>query len=181
MMPNDWDVQSIAHEYRARTDIHEALMRACRGVDRLDRELILSAYHPGARDNHGSFDGPIEAFVDWVFSNHAGKVDSCVHHLGNIMIQVHGKTAHCESYVLAFHRRTLDGVLVDLMSHGRYIDRFEERNGEWKIADRFVLFDWDRVDPVERQWSGPLTMQLEKGRRSRQDGSYRAFPPLGTH
>ena len=167
--------QDTLHEMRARMQIHDALMRSCRGVDRLDRQLILSAYHPGARDNHGSFDGPVEDFADWVFSNHVGKVMSCVHHLGNVYMRINGATAHCESYVLAFHRRVLDGQVVDLMSHGRYLDRFEERDGEWKIADRLVVFDWDRVDTVDRQWGGPLTEQLEKGLRSSQDASYRVL------
>jgi hypothetical protein len=172
------DASSLLREAGARMQIHDALMRACRGVDRLDRELILSAYHPKARDNHGSFDGPVEAFVDWVFGNHLGKVLSCVHHLGNVLMQIDGTTARCESYVLAFHRRLIDGQLTDLMSHGRYLDRFEERDGAWKIADRLVVFDWDRLDLVDRQWGGPLTEQVVKGQRSREDASYRILSAL---
>src|SRR5687768_7203639 len=67
-------LDALLRDHRARTEIHDTLMRYCRGVDRLDRDLILSAYHPGARDNHGSFDGPVEDFVDWVFENHLNQV-----------------------------------------------------------------------------------------------------------
>ena len=30
----------------------------------------------------------------------------------------------------------------------RYVDRFEKRDGEWKIAHRVVATEWRRVDPV---------------------------------
>lgn len=175
-MAEPQDIDAFMRDYRARTQIHDALMRSCRGVDRLDRALILSAYHPGAHDNHGSFAGPVEDFVDWVFGNHQGKVQSCVHHLGNVLMRIEGSVAYVESYVLAFHRRELDGKLIDLMSHGRYIDRFEDRNGEWRIAERHVVFDWDRIDPVEQRWEGPLTQMLEVGQRNREDASYRMLP-----
>ena len=32
--------------------IREATMRFCRGVDRLDPDLVNSAFHPDARDDH---------------------------------------------------------------------------------------------------------------------------------
>ena len=31
---------------------------------------------------------------------------------------------------------------------GRYIDRFERRDGEWKIADRVVVHEWDQVEHI---------------------------------
>ena len=32
---------------------------------------------------------------------------------------------------------------------GRYVDRFERRDGEWKIAHRTVVHEWDKVEHVE--------------------------------
>jgi hypothetical protein len=40
-------------------------VRCCRGVDRMDRELLLSAYHSDAVDDHGMFVGGPEAFADY--------------------------------------------------------------------------------------------------------------------
>jgi hypothetical protein len=31
----------------------------------------------------------------------------------------------------------------------RYVDRFERRRGEWRIADRIVVFDESREDMIE--------------------------------
>ena len=170
------DIEAILHDLVARQQIQDALMRAARGIDRLDRELILSAYHPGARDSHGSFEGTAEDFADWVVQRHTGTVSVCNHLLGNILIRVEGDVAHCESYVLALHRVTADGVPHDLFAMGRYVDRFELRDGAWRIADRYVVFDKDRLDPVGRMWEGPLTQDLERGVRDRSDPSYRYLP-----
>lgn len=156
-----------------RQAIHDLLMRYCRGVDRLDRALILSVYHPDGWDDHGSFQGSPEAFADWVFSGHRDKIACCTHFLSNSLVHFDGPdVAHGESYVIAVHRRLIDGALHDMMGAGRYIDRFERRDGAWKIARRTVIGDWDRIDPVDRQWSGPLTEALAPGRRSADDPSY---------
>ena len=33
---------------------------------------------------------------------------------------------------------------------GRYFDRFVQRDGAWKIADRKLTWDWDAREPVQR-------------------------------
>ena len=41
-----------------------------------------------------------------------------------------------------------DGSGKDDVFGIRYVDRFERRAGEWKIAHRVVASEWRRVDPV---------------------------------
>jgi hypothetical protein len=41
-------------EVAAQLTIRETLVRYCRGVDRVDRKMPLSAYHLDAIDDHGS-------------------------------------------------------------------------------------------------------------------------------
>lgn len=171
-------IDTILREVVARQRIHDTLVRSCRGVDRLDADLIRSAYHPDAIDDHGSFVGPVDEFIAWVMGNHGdGRIIACTHHLSNMLIVIDGAVAHCESYALVTHRRMIDGVLCDMLAHGRYLDRVEERDGEWKIAHRFVIGDWDRIDPVERQLGGPLTQALRPSLRSRDDDSYGVLDP----
>ena len=52
---------------------------------------------------------------------------------------------------------------------GRYVDRFERRHGEWRIAERTVVVDWQRIDRVYE----PDARMLTLGVRSRQDLAYR--------
>ncbi len=40
-----------------RMEIHDALLRYCRGADRRNHKLIASAFHAEATDTHGIFKG----------------------------------------------------------------------------------------------------------------------------
>ena len=50
--------------------IQDVLVRYCRGVDRLDAELMKSAYWPDATDDHGVFSGNAMDFVDMCMASH---------------------------------------------------------------------------------------------------------------
>ena len=47
------DLAAFVREQKDRFDIQQCLLRYTRGVDRHDRELMLSAYWPDAFDEHG--------------------------------------------------------------------------------------------------------------------------------
>ena len=82
--------------------IREATMRYCRGVDRLNADLISSAYHPDAYDDHSgrTFTGDTvgQGLVDWLTAG----TDATNHHITTQTIQVNGDTAGCESYYIGF-------------------------------------------------------------------------------
>ena len=122
-----------------RMAILDCLTRYCRGVDRFDRELILSAYHPDAQDDHGEFVGSPEEFVEWVIGLHQTGQISTQHCIMNHSCEIDGDTAHTETYY-QFNARNLDESLW--IAGGRYIDRLERRNGEWKIANRYCVVEW---------------------------------------
>ena len=42
------------------------MLRYCQGIDRLDMELVRSAYHPDGVDHHTGFDGTVDEYVAWV-------------------------------------------------------------------------------------------------------------------
>ncbi len=117
-----------------RQDILDCITRFCRGVDRLDRDLILSAYHPDAVDDHGIFVGGREDFTDWLLSA-AGKIQSSSHMITNHSCEIDGDVAHAETYVLT-------ASMPMKLSAGRYIDRLEKRGGVWRIAVRKLVLDW---------------------------------------
>src|SRR5688572_6501673 len=146
-------VSAIAREWADREAIRDCLYRYCRGIDRLDVELMLSAYWPDATDEHGNFlANSAQEFVD-----HAvpilQSIDLTTHSLSNILIDVQGETAFVESYVQAFHRmRRPDGSRYDHISASRFIDRMERRNDEWRIKRRVVVRDWFREFPDSADW-----------------------------
>jgi len=164
--------ENLLFELDAYRQIHDVLSRVARGVDRLDKDLMISGYHSDAIDYHGSFEGSPSEFADWVIQRHTGNIDSCVHFLGNTFIQINGLFATCESYVVVFYRFTREGIKQDMISPGRYLDKFECRDGVWKISERLVVYEKDRIDPVVNEMNGPLTQMLVKGSRNNEDVSY---------
>lgn len=138
--------EEMIQELWDREHIRQCLHRYARGVDRFDKELILSAFHPDCIDEHGKFVGNAEEFVDWALDMHSKAQQSHQHCLLNHSCELDGDTAHCETYFMftAMNRRgkplTIGG--------GRYIDRLEKRNGEWRIAARVTLRDWSNLDNI---------------------------------
>lgn len=53
-------------EWTDRQEIHDVVLRYCRGIDRLDFGLVRSAYHADAVDHHTGFDGSVEEYLAWV-------------------------------------------------------------------------------------------------------------------
>lgn len=152
-------------------EIHDVLMRYCRGIDRCDEELLRSVYHPDATDDHGQFKGKAADFIPWALQA-LQRDERTTHFLCNELIEVQGDIAHCESYLFAVHRRKTKAgtATVDLTFGGRYVDRFERRDGLWKIAHRQVIFEWSRLDPVDACYT---LDQFVTGQRSREDAVYK--------
>jgi hypothetical protein len=132
----------------ARHEIADVILRYARGVDRLDFDLVRSCYHPGAYDDHGSFKGDVDGFIA-MCEKFLPKWSATQHFMGNMLIEVDGEVAKAETYAVAYHRRQDDdGTGKDDVFGIRYVDRFERRDGDWKIAYRVVATEWRRVDPV---------------------------------
>jgi hypothetical protein len=161
----------------AEREIGRVLLRYCRGVDRLDEATVRSCYHPDARDEHGSFEGDVDEFIAWAFRL-LGRYTSTMHLLGNVLIDVHGDVAIAETYGIAYHRTTTEPFdpTRNLVIGVRYVDRFERRDGEWRIARRLGVTDWVRVDAHEHQWASPPGMRT--GQRDRTDAIWTIAPDL---
>jgi hypothetical protein len=123
-----------------RQEIVDCLHRYSRGLDRLDRECLASAYHPDAADHHGAFRGRPSEFVEWATNLLGGEWDISLHVLDVNNVEIDGDVAHSECYVL-FSQRRVDGEGIDF-GGARYLDRLEHREGEWKIAARQLIIDW---------------------------------------
>lgn len=136
---------AMVQELWDREQIRQCVSRYARGVDRFDREVILSAFHPDAMDEHGKFVGSPPEFVDWALAQHTHAHMSTQHCLLNQNIEFDGNsTAYVETYFM-FVAMYYEGPPCR-MNGGRYVDRFEKRGGEWKIAYRMCLRDWGTMD-----------------------------------
>jgi hypothetical protein len=136
-------------ELIAKQEIHEVLMRFLRSMDRQEWEAVRSCFHPGAVHDHGTWRGSIDEFIEREKATY-GQFSSNTHLGGNELIEIDGDTARCELYSVCWHRLkgTPQRPEEDSVNGMRYLDKFECRGGEWRIVDRLVVLDWQRVDPV---------------------------------
>ncbi|MBY0400747.1 nuclear transport factor 2 family protein [Myxococcota bacterium] len=124
--------------------ITRVLHRYAQGVDRRRFDQIRDCYWPEARDDHGSFQGGVLEYVAWL-EKVLPNVAVSSHQYTNVLIDVEleAGTAESEAYCLN------GNVFPDgrhLHHHLRYLDRWQRRDGEWRIAYRRVVTDWSRRD-----------------------------------
>lgn len=148
--------------------IREVVTMYCRGVDRLDLDLVRQAYHPGAVDHHTGFDGTVEDFVAWLGKN-LRYLTGSMHLIGNHQVEFVGDdVAISETYCVATHWGRDDQERSNFTSGVRYIDHMERRAGRWAIVERWAAREWTRREtfvPPERP--GP------RGSRDDTDPLYR--------
>jgi hypothetical protein len=119
--------------------IWDGLLRYTRGADRLDRDLFVSAFHPDAVIDTGTFKGNPKEYADFVLSVHREQQAATYHSMSNFWCEIAGDTAYTETYV-TYYAVNRQGE-TDMFNLGRYIDQFEKRDGNWAIVARVVPTD----------------------------------------
>jgi hypothetical protein len=154
-----------------RQQIVDTIYRYCRGVDRLDKELIASAYHPDAWDDHGTFKVRGSECPDVIVNRLQKQCKASMHCITNVLVDFRSdKLADTEAYFvawLAFDRP--DGQYTRSLG-GRYVDQFARRDDVWRIANRVVVYEWSRIDRIVEPW--PSGAKMHPGLRSRDDVTY---------
>lgn len=150
--------------------VRQAIYTYCRGVDRLDADLIVAAFWPDASITLGSiYTGPPAGFVD-VALGFMGMFAATRHDVGNIVMNAADGAIGFEANVRTWH--WIETAGRELVVLGRYIGRATTRDGRWRIAEHGELMDWGEERAVDSSWFVG-NAELEKGRRDRGDASYR--------
>lgn len=126
-------------------EILEALTRFSRGMDRFDREVFLSAFHADATMAAGPFVGSPADCYAWAQGLHELGQVATHHNLLNVTYDIDGDVAHTETYYLFVGRNRDESNWI---AGGRYIDRLEKRDGEWRIALRTNAIEWSGMVPT---------------------------------
>lgn len=109
---------------------------------------LLETFHPDGTIAVTWFKG---AFADFVEASKRAAANSrslSKHQIGWPLVTLKGDRATAETSIAILGRATLDGVLVDNISYGRFLDRLERRDGRWRITERVAIYEKDRIDPV---------------------------------
>jgi len=147
-----------------RRAIEDCLLRYVRGVDRRNWDLVRSAYHVDAHDDHGNYKGSIDGFIESLIARHA-TVEQSMHVVSNLTIEFAGPdSALLEAYFICHQRISPEGAAayaafvrggvlvpgqaVETEVVGRYVDRMALRGGAWRIQHRTVVFEVYRAHPA---------------------------------
>lgn len=136
-MNDDADFENLHKTVRYlldRTQILDCISRHARGCDRHDIDLITSTYHDDGVDEHGHDINPGPQYGAWANSIHAQTSQVHTHNITTHSCEIQGDTAHAESYAIVVLIGT-DGRTAQFIT-GRYVDRLERRDDEWRIAVR---------------------------------------------
>lgn len=140
----------------AREQIRERIATLARGEDRRDAALITAAYWPDSVTDYGVFKGSFDEYLAWVVPG-ADAISNTQHHVGQSYIELETMTAKVETQVISYHRIDYGGGDEhDTVIGGRYLDMFESRDGEWRIASRTMLYDWYQDWGASIDWSQGL-------------------------
>jgi hypothetical protein len=171
--------------FRAEAADRQAIMDCMylysRGVDRGDATLLAEVFWEDARINGELFSGPPSEFIGFSVPAGLKNWDRMMHLITNSIIRINGDRAAAESCFYGCHIGHGDGrpdvPSGDLIISGRYLDRFEKRNDEWRISEKTILFEWYReYDDAGGVKPGPMgTTVTMKGEPAPNDRSYALF------
>lgn len=142
-----------------REAIREVICLYVHAIDRRRWDIMPQLFHDDATFEFGVIQGDWRSFVEQA----QAIIDPCVatqHLLGQTIFGFEGEDCcHTETYMTTMHTvpagYPMDevfpdkGKLYSAVIAGRYVDRFECRGGEWRIAHRSGLYDWREFREVD--------------------------------
>ena len=158
-------------ELLAKQAIRDQLSRYCRALDRMDKQAAYDLWHEGATTHfEGGYEGTGHGFVDWVWGTHA-MMRRHSHQITNVLVEVDGGTARSEAYytVVLWLADQPEDAQTEIVSRGRYLDRWSKRDGRWAIDERLHLADAQSLLTVQRLRDSPSSARDES------DPSFRLF------
>ena len=143
MAPN---LEAKVQELWDREQIRQCLLRYCRGSTALIATSSCRRSIPIAWTNMASSSAIRKSSPTGRSASTVAAHQSHQHCLLNQTVEFDGDTAHAETYFM-FDLHEPKGKPLTL-GGGRYVDRLEKRNGEWRIAARVTLRDWAMMDEI---------------------------------
>ena len=130
-------------QLKSREEIRQQITRYGRGQEWLDPSLMQEVFWEDAFVDFGFFEGTFKEYLPFLMEIEAGP-ETTFHFCGSPQIELDGDVAYVEVYGIAGSRG--DGKTN--LYGGRYIERFERRNGEWRIARCEYVLDWNMDQDV---------------------------------
>jgi len=109
-------------------------------------EKLRALYTDDAIQHTTWFVGPAREFIDRIASRPLG---GSQHFVGACVVELNGDRAIAETRLLLLVRGTLQGIEVDVTCYARSYDRFVRAADAWRIQRREMIYEKDRLDPLD--------------------------------
>jgi hypothetical protein len=124
-----------------------------------DWERFRNVWHPDGRMMATWFQGPASEFIR-VSREGWDRGVSILHSLGGISIELASPRAVAQTRTTISQRGLVHDVLCDVACIARFYDFFEKREGRWAVVLRRLIYEKDRIDPVDPSETISLDPQI---------------------
>jgi hypothetical protein len=125
--------------------------------DGLMWDRFRTVWHKDGRMWATWFQGSAEEFIEVSKKGYANGV-RVFHQLSGTSIDVKGKRAIAMTKMTITQRGKVDGETCDVICAGRFYDFLEKRKGKWGIVLRRLIYEMDRLVPLDPA----ATIKLDK-------------------
>jgi hypothetical protein len=128
------------------------------GIDRRDSQLLEKLFTADCQLHYGAYDRPARFLIDTWRADQPPAFLMTHHLYGNVCVRFHGPDrARSITYFFAHHRAHRNGAVMDEMIRGRYLDRLNRQDGQWRFAERTIVFDWSKISAPDTHnwWDAP--------------------------
>ena len=132
--------------------VAEVVQRWGRARDQGLWDDLAATFHPGGTIKVMWFEGRHEDFIAACAKRFTPGVGSTKHFFGMPVVEVNGARALAETAAQISMSGTIADAQFISQSFVRFLDRFEPRNGEWRMVQRHCIYEGDRFltdRPVE--------------------------------
>ncbi len=124
-----------------------------------DWERFRNVWHADGRMMATWFQGSAEEFMR-VTQEGMDRGVSIFHFLGGSSLELAGQRAVAQTRTMISQRAPAHNVLCDVLCIARFYDFFEKREGRWAIVLRRLIYEKDRIDPVDPSQTLSLDAKL---------------------
>jgi hypothetical protein len=160
----------------SQNDIERLIHSYPRGLDRLDRSILLSIAHESATvDFPPLFKGTWIDYVEFLMNAHTNMLYNR-HSMSNIIVEIKNAGAVSETSATAhLIVKRDDGDIEDRTVHTRYLDSWRQDSGRWSLAHRRTIRDFRQIRILSAAELASTTEYANAGKIGRQDPSYAHF------
>jgi hypothetical protein len=149
------ELERRVQDLQDREAIRDRIMRYGRGIDRNDGQLVADTFWPDALVDHGHSKFSGDTIGDYFGTVSTATTHRQVHYMMNIVIDVNGDLAISETQAWYLAETSRNDVDYTINRSVRYIDRWERRNGEWRVFHRTVPETWNKLEAITERFPNP--------------------------